>query len=200
MKSFLTPLAGILAILLLSSCAEKNVFVLLPDADGKTGKIVVSNNAGEQMLTEPNQASVVASANDPPAAPYSMSDEKIKERFGKALTALPLPPVHFILYFNSGTTELTEASRKLLGEVLAAALSRTPADVSVVGHTDRVGTREANYRLGLERTGIVRDMLVSRGIKQELIDVTSHGEDNPLVKTDDNVPEPRNRRVEVDVR
>jgi outer membrane protein OmpA-like peptidoglycan-associated protein len=200
MKSVIELFACLFTMVLLSSCAEKNVFVLLPGADGKTGKIVVSNSAGTQELTEPNQATAVASANELPAAPYPMSDERIKERFGAALAALPLPPQHFILYFKSGTTELTGESRKLLQEVISAALSRHPADISVVGHTDRVGSRDANFRLGLERTGIVRDMLVSRGIDPEFIDVSSHGEDNPLVQTDDNVAEQRNRRVEVDVR
>lgn len=200
MKLGLTPIAGIFVMLLLVSCAKKNVFVLLPGPDGKPGKITVSNKSGEQLLTEPKQATAVATAGDSPASPFSMSDEKIQERFGEALTALPLQPVHFVLYFKAGTTELTEESRKLLDEVIAAALSRKSTDVSVVGHTDRMGSREANYRLGLERTGIVSEMLVSHGIDLDYIDVTSHGEDNPLVKTNDDVPESRNRRVEVVVR
>ena len=42
--------------------------------------------------------------------------------------------------------------------------------------------------------------LASQGIEREFIEASSHGEDNPLIKTDDDVPEPRNRRVEIVVR
>lgn len=200
MKPVNVSFAIIFALLMLTSCAEKNLFVLLPGADGKSGAIVVSNKGGEQVLTEPKQATAISAAGEAPTVPFSMSDEKIQERFGGTLTSLPAPPVHFLLYFNSGTTALTDESKKILDDVIAAALSRRSTDISIVGHTDRVGSREANYRLGQERIGLVREMLVSHGIRGEFIDVFSHGEDNPLVNTDDNVAEPRNRRVEVVVR
>ena len=195
-----TILASIFFTIILFSCANKNVIVLLPGPEGKTGRIVVSNKGGDRLLTEPKQATTIAYADVAPSTPFPMSDEKIQSTFGNALTALPAQPVHFVLYFKSGTSELAEESRKLLDEVIATVASRKSSDVSVVGHTDRVGSREANYRLGLERTGIVRQILVSQGIDQDSIDVSSHGEDNPLIKTDDNVPEPRNRRVEIVVR
>ena len=42
--------------------------------------------------------------------------------------------------------------------------------------------------------------LEKNGINQDYLEVTSHGEGNPLVPTPDGVDEPRNRRVEVVVR
>jgi outer membrane protein OmpA-like peptidoglycan-associated protein len=57
-----------------------------------------------------------------------------------------------------------------------------------------------NYKLGLDRAQEIRDLLVSQGIDPKVIEVTSHGEDNPLVKTEDDVPEPKNRRVEIVIR
>lgn len=200
MKSIKTILASMLVTIFLLSCAHKNVIVLLPGNDGKTGRIEVSNKGGGLLLVEPKQATTIASADAAPSTPFPMSDEKIRTTFGDALAALPLPPVHFVLYFKLGRAELTEESRKQLDEVLSTARSRRTTDVSVVGHTDRVGSREANYRLGLERTGMVSQMLVAQGIGRDFIDASSHGEDNPLIKTEDNVPEPRNRRVEIIVR
>lgn len=38
------------------------------------------------------------------------------------------------------------------------------------------------------------------GIERTVIDVTSHGEADLLVKTADEVPDPRNRRVEITIR
>jgi outer membrane protein OmpA-like peptidoglycan-associated protein len=37
-------------------------------------------------------------------------------------------------------------------------------------------------------------------VDPSIIDITSHGKDNPLIPTGDQVAEPRNRRVEVTVR
>jgi outer membrane protein OmpA-like peptidoglycan-associated protein len=70
----------------------------------------------------------------------------------------------------------------------------------VVGHTDRVGSNAVNVPISIERANAVRDLLVRDGVDPAVIEVTSHGEEHPLIPTDDEVAEPRNRRVEVTVR
>ncbi len=183
------------------SCAPKrNLFVLLPDPDGKVGKIEVSNKGGSQLLTEPRQMTQVKDASTAPSPPVSMKEEEVLKLFFEALSAQPEPPLKFLLFFVTGTTNLSEESQRQLQEILKAAAARQPVDISVVGHTDRVGSREANYKLGLERAGALKAILVSKGVAPETIEVSSHGEDNPIIKTQDGVAEPRNRRVEVTVR
>jgi outer membrane protein OmpA-like peptidoglycan-associated protein len=73
-------------------------------------------------------------------------------------------------------------------------------DISVVGHTDTVGMKGYNYSLSMRRARAVSSILLGQGIDPSTLDVTSHGKDNPLVPTGDQVPEPRNRRVEITVR
>ena len=63
-----------------------------------------------------------------------------------------------------------------------------------------MGDPRANLALGLKRAISVRDILVEAGLAPSTIEVTSHGEADLLVKTPDNTPEPRNRRVEITVR
>ena len=63
--------------------------------------------------------------------------------------------------------------------------------------TDTVGSKEYNYKLSLDRAKVLSDILIANGAVPSNITVTSHGEGNPLVKTADEVAEPRNRRVEV---
>ena len=46
----------------------------------------------------------------------------------------------------------------------------------------------------------MRDILIGLGVGPDIIRIFSHGEGNPLIPTPDDVPEPRNRRVEVLVR
>jgi outer membrane protein OmpA-like peptidoglycan-associated protein len=47
---------------------------------------------------------------------------------------------------------------------------------------------------------MVRNLLVSAGLNSSNIDVTSVGELDLLVKTPDDTPQPRNRRVDIAVR
>jgi outer membrane protein OmpA-like peptidoglycan-associated protein len=51
----------------------------------------------------------------------------------------------------------------------------------------------------LGRARKVADLLVVQGIDPNILEIESHGEDNLLVKTGDEVREPRNRRVEITV-
>ncbi len=199
-----TLFISVFLISFLVSCAAKNnrsmVVVLLPGSDGKTGQIVVSNKGGSRLISKPEQAIEIRSANVAPSEPFTMNIEKIRDDFGEALSALPSPPIHFILYFHTGTSIITEESRKLLAKILPEIASRKTMEVSVVGHTDTEGTRKMNQKLGMERAMEIKNLLVSQGIDPRIIEVTSHGEGNLLVKTPDGVPEPRNRRVEVILR
>ncbi|MEA5114918.1 MAG: OmpA family protein [Geobacteraceae bacterium] len=191
----------ILSVVYCFSCARTgNMIVLLPDTDGKTGRIAVSNKGGSQSLREPGQATSLKSFESAPSAPFHLTEKQVRSIFSESLDALPLPPIHFTLYFIQGSTTLTPESRKLFDEILPAAVARNSSDVSVVGHTDRVGSREANFALAIDRAQTVSDLLVARGFAPDSLEVTSHGEDNPLVRTPDETPEPRNRRVEVIVR
>ena len=200
MKSAMPILVIFCALLPLVSCAARNEIVLLPGPEDKPTRIIVSNKGGTQVLSVPYQATSIRTQTDAPSPPYQMTADKIRETYGDAIAALPVPPVHFLLYFKAGTTDLTDESRKLLEEVLSTSLSRKSTDMSVVGHTDRVGSRENNFKLALGRAELVKQVLVSQGIDPDFIDATSHGEDNPLIKTDDEVSEQRNRRVEVVIR
>ena len=47
---------------------------------------------------------------------------------------------------------------------------------------------------------MVRNLLVAAGLDGSTIDATSVGELDPLIKTPDETPEPRNRRVDIAVR
>jgi outer membrane protein OmpA-like peptidoglycan-associated protein len=192
---------------LLTGCgvhrAKRDLIVLLPDSDGKGGVITVTTQAGSQILDKPGYAIEVENLNKPPIAPKPIEEKEITEVFGPTLSMLPDPArrfVLFILYFERDTTKLTHESNDLLAEVERAIKSRKSNEVYVVGHTDLVGTEAYNERLSSKRATHVRDLLVSSGIKPNTLFVSFYGKARPLVPTQDEVPEPRNRRVEVIVR
>jgi outer membrane protein OmpA-like peptidoglycan-associated protein len=88
----------------------------------------------------------------------------------------------------------------LVPSILETVKKRSDPEVAVVGHTDTLGTNEANVGLGLKRATFVRGLLVDAGLDGRTIEVTSHGEAALLIRTPDETPEPRNRRVEITVR
>jgi outer membrane protein OmpA-like peptidoglycan-associated protein len=192
---------AILAALLLGACAPlpRNVVVLLDHPDGKTGSVEVSGEAASAVIDTPLRAVDIGDAG---AFTEQIDVERTTAvaEFQDAFDAQPRPPETFLLYFVFGSPELTAESQALLPRIIAIAMTRTFVDISVIGHSDRVGPPGANASLSRRRADAVRDMLVDAGVDPAVIDATSHGEGNPLVPTPDEVPEPRNRRVEVTIR
>jgi outer membrane protein OmpA-like peptidoglycan-associated protein len=171
----------------------------MPEDDGAASAARVSNPSGAVDLDAPLEATRVA-ADKPPTPPAPMDRDDVTREFGPLLAGLPRPADHFPLYFRTDTADLTDDSRALLPEVLRAVAARAAPDVSVIGHTDTTGNAPNNYRLGLDRAEMVRQLLVRAGLDGAAIEIESHGEADLLVPTRDNTPEPRNRRVEITVR
>ena len=193
-----------------SACAGKQIpaptppkptlVMLLPDADtGTTGRARVSNEFGSVDLTVAGDVTR-ARPDGAPAPVRRMDKEQASRMFDGALAALPPPSRRFTLRFRFESDELTEESRAQVPEILNAVKSHPVPEVVVVGHTDTMGEAQANVALGMKRATTVQGLLVDAGIDRSIIDVSSHGEADPLIKTRDNQPEPRNRRVEILVR
>ena len=108
--------------------------------------------------------------------------------------------MYFILNFKHDSTILTEPSMALIPEILKIAKDREPSETSVIGHTDSKGKSEYNNKLALERAKIVGRILKTSGITLKKLQIKSHGENDPLIVTDDNVSEVKNRRVEIMIR
>jgi len=172
--------------------------VLVPGADGKTGAVVIKSAGGEMVLDRPYAGAGISAGGA--IAPSQADAEKVRERFGAALEAQPPRPVSFLVYFVTNSDELTPESRQSFDQIKAELAKRPVPDVIVIGHTDRVGAVEYNDKLSLVRARAVRDALVAAGIPAGHIQEAGRGEREPLVPTADEVAEPRNRRVEINVR
>lgn len=173
--------------------------VLLPGPDGKVGKVVVYSAGGERVLD-----SAYAGAEVGQGGSISLRNEDaatVNKRYADTLAAQPPRPMSFVVNFVSGSaTELTPESKLVIENVKSALAGRPAPEITVIGHTDRVGKVEANDALSRKRAETVRDVLVASGIKALSLDVAGRGEREPLVTTADEVDEPRNRRVEISVR
>jgi outer membrane protein OmpA-like peptidoglycan-associated protein len=183
-----------------SGCSSKNIIVLVPDTDGSTGCIVVSNQAGSVLIDTPYQATKILDKKSIPERPVAMDKDDIAAVFAHALAIQPTAPIHFLLYFEKGTTTLDASSLGVLPKIIETIIARNSVDIGVIGHADTAGDRDVNLKLSTRRAGVVSRLLIERGVKPESMETSSHGEVNPLIRTGDNVTEPRNRRVEVVVR
>lgn len=190
--------ALIALLMLFAPKATVETVVVLPGPDGRTGTVVVQRGAERDVLDQPYAAS--RTGGGAPAGVSRLSADEVRQSFGRVLEALPARPTAFELHFVTGTDELTTESKDQLQKVLAALKLRAVPDVVVIGHTDTVGDTEANDRLSAQRAGRVKGFLVEIGIPAERIQTAGRGEREPLIPTADNVEEPRNRRVEINVR
>jgi outer membrane protein OmpA-like peptidoglycan-associated protein len=207
MKLCSTFLAVWIFLCLLTACGahrpKRDLIVLLPDPDGKVGVVTVITNGGSQTLDKPRYATEVEDLSKLPIAPKPVGENEITNVFGPALVAQPEIAgrfISFLLYFEHDSSKLTNESKKMFPEILMTIKDRKSNEVYVVGHTDLVGTETYNIGLSSKRANRVRDLLVSSGIKPGILVVSFYGKTRPLVATQNEVSEPRNRRVEVIVR
>ena len=190
--------AGAMVVLsaLMAGCAgPRSYAVLLPNADGSVGRVTVQGAGGAQVLTQ----AMTGARLDGSTPPFEVSKEQLARDFGAAMGARPALPEQFLLYFEQGSV-LTAESQTLLVQVLTRVRARATVDMSVIGHTDTQGAANANEALALERANAVAEQLRQLGLQNATLAVESHGERNLLVKTPDEVAEPRNRRVEITLR
>jgi outer membrane protein OmpA-like peptidoglycan-associated protein len=127
-------------------------------------------------------------------------DGQVRDMFGSTLDALPGVATSFTLYFVEGKDELTPESQAQLDSVFAELQRRPLPDIVVIGHTDTVGSLDFNDKLSRARADRMRELLIERGLPAERIEAAGRGKRELLVPTDDNISEPRNRRVEINVR
>lgn len=193
-------LVGVLFALIIAFHPREatELVVVLPHADGSAGTVVVERDAARVVLNRPYATSRIVGAGAPQAE--RLTAQEVRAEFGELLSALPARPVSFQLYFITGTDTMTDESKVELARMLEELRRRPAPDIIVIGHTDRVGVEEANDALSLQRAKRVRADLVSQGIPAERIRAAGRGEREPIVPTVDGMDEPRNRRVEINVR
>ncbi len=192
------------AALLLAGCAQLPLerVILLPKPDGSgSGAVLVAKRAGGQqqqlLLAEPyaqadaSESGLNLSRNDAAS---------VRRDYGELLAMQPMRPRIFVVQFASNSNQLTADTAPVLAEVRAALGRQEAGELIVIGHTDSVGTMEANDKLSLARANSVRDLLIEQGVAAQAISIAGRGEREPLVATADEQAEARNRRVEIKLR
>ena len=172
--------------------------VLGKNPDGSAGRISFTDKSNRSVeIGQPGFGVMMEAGNK---GAFGIDQKKLAADFTEAMLALPKLPVTLLLHYQTGGTQLTKESEARIQEILKEVGLRQVPDVSIIGHTDTVGTPERNDALGLRRAQSVAAVIKTAGLSVQDVTIASHGENNLLVKTPTNTPEPRNRRVEVTVR
>jgi OOP family OmpA-OmpF porin len=179
--------------------ARNDLIILLPKANGSIGGVIVRTEGGKEILL--NKAYAGVHIEGPGMMqPVTYDADRAKREFSSVVAALPGRPATFLLYFLEGKDELTPDSEPEVERVFAEIAARPYPEILVIGHTDAVGNAPFNDQLSQQRAQRVRDDLIKRGISADCIEVSSRGKRDPLVPTSEGVSEPKNRRVEINVR
>src|SRR6266850_5292984 len=96
---------ALLALVYWVAKAPNETVTVLPSADGHIGTVVVQRGKEQQVLNQP-----YATTRNGDAVEVLTATE-VKESFGSALVALPSRATVFLLYFVTGTDELTDESK-----------------------------------------------------------------------------------------
>jgi outer membrane protein OmpA-like peptidoglycan-associated protein len=110
-------------------------------------------------------------------------------------------PETYVLYFDYASAKLSSKARPVVAEA-AAAIEHAKAGgnfshVKVIGYADSAGTAEGADRLSERRADAVRSELIREGVSSEDIKTEGRGKHEPEVTTEDQVKNPRNRRVRI---
>ena len=103
--------------------------------------------------------------------------------------------------FKFGGTTLPDEAKARLDQMVNQ-LKTDPKGVyiEIEGHTDNVGGKELNHRLGLERAEAVKRYLYEQHqVPLHKINVISYGEDKPVAPNSNRTGRAQNRRVVVKV-
>ena len=145
----------------------------------------------------------VTPAEDPAAAPAGPSQSIIRDD----VRTVPIEdelvvPMELTVGFGASDTLSADAGRAIdafLGE------ERLAGDdpITLFGHSDSIGSDEANERASRERAQVVADYLEEKGVAADRITIVALGEHNPVAPNlmldggDDEAGQARNRRVEI---
>jgi peptidoglycan-associated lipoprotein len=189
----------LLCFVLLGACSQpRSYVVLLESPDGTPGAVTVTGPQGSSRTL--NKVGYASGLDGTTEEAFRLDGKQLEQVFGAAMAARPEAALTFVLYFKSDKTDLTAESAGEIPGIIDAIARRAAPDIGIVGHSDSYGDEGYNHRLALRRARAIKKAIIEAGVDASAMEVTSHGENNPLVRTADNVREPRNRRVEVTVR
>jgi outer membrane protein OmpA-like peptidoglycan-associated protein len=102
------------------------------------------------------------------------------------------------IFFDTGKAEIKPESAQAIGEIAKLLKTDPSLKIFVVGHTDTVGTLDANMRLSQARAeAVVASLVQTHGIAAARLKAFGSGPYSPVASNDAETGRAKNRRVEL---
>ncbi|MBN1300623.1 MAG: OmpA family protein [Melioribacteraceae bacterium] len=98
--------------------------------------------------------------------------------------------------FDISSSNLREEAYPVLFHAVQVLLMNPQMKVEIQGHTDNIGSEQANQRLSLKRAQAVKDYLTSRGVSANRLSIKGFGETMPIADNKTASGRNANRRIE----
>jgi OOP family OmpA-OmpF porin len=107
-----------------------------------------------------------------------------------------------ILYFNTNQSEinLTKDERQKVADLVHYLDNVSDAKLYITGHSDNIGNRDLNIKLGLERANFAKDYLVKNNVFANKIETASKGPDEPIADNKTKEGKSKNRRTVITIK
>lgn len=163
------------------------------------GKIAAVDEKAGAAQTSAQKAQQAASAADAKAGAVGARVDEVDKATKRVLYTVVLSDEQG--NFDFGKTTLPDAAKARIDELVAKVLANPQgAYFEVEGHTDSLGPKDVNERLGLERAEAVKRYLYAQHqIPLHRINVISYGSEKPVAPNNTKAGRAQNRRVVVRV-
>lgn len=180
--------------------------VLIEDID--TGELIAINKSnsesGEYLVVLPAGRNYSVSASKDGYFFYSQSFDLPKDTTYQEITKdIGLEPIEKgtkvvlnNIFFESGRAELKPISYVELNKAAELLQNNGSMVIEVGGHTDNLGTEEANLRLSQSRANAVVEYLKLAGIEETRLQAKGYGESTPIADNSTKDGRKANRRTE----
>lgn len=177
---------------------KQSVSGTFTDAKGKALVALVTGNnygltiekEGYLFYSQNFRLDTIASAIDPiliRASLLPLEKEEIE---------IEKPIVLNNIFFEFGSAVLQDISMPEINRLSALLRNNLQYNVTIIGHTDNVGSDEDNLQLSSERAKAVYQKLIEGGINQDRVTYIGKGENEPLATNDTPQGRQTNRRTE----
>jgi len=152
---------------------------------------VVARASAEAARVERARADSVERVRVAAANAAREAAERVARKTAELRTELAV-----LVHFDPAQSHLEQDDKDALDRKVAILNANPGVRLRITGATDERGSDKYNLALGDRRAAAVRKYLVGQGIDAARLDVTSSGENSPLISGSDEAAWSQNRRAE----
>ena len=99
--------------------------------------------------------------------------------------------------FDTGKSDIKAETQSIVGQLAEMMNANADLKISIEGHTDNVGTPEANKTLSLNRAKAVMSAIAAKGVSASRLSSVGWGQEKPVADNRTEDGKAKNRRVEI---